>query len=150
MFPAPLIKFCHGLLNEGAARLDMPIGIVSRVYNDLYQVVAINSASGPLVEGACFPIQATYCRDVIKSGKTLAITEIDGMPGMRRHPLYVKMPLEAYISAPIFHDGEPWGTVNFTSINIRAPFSPEEIRLVEGYAAKIAEKLGEMDHSPNL
>ncbi len=148
MFSAPLTDFCHSLLNKGATRLHMPVGIVSRVYNDVYQVVAINSASGPLVEGACFPIQATYCRDVIKSGKTIAITEIDGTQGMRLHPLYVKMPLEAYISAPIFHDGKPWGTVNFTSTKIRDQFSPEEIELVEGFAAKVAEKLDEIDSTP--
>jgi GAF domain-containing protein len=148
MISNPLTEFCHGLLNKGATRLHMPVGIVSHVYNEVYQIVAINSASGPFVEGACFPIQATYCRDVIKKGKTIAITEIDGTLGMRRHPLYVKMPLEAYISAPIFHGGKPWGTVNFTSTKIREPFKPEEIELVECFAAKVAEKLDEIDRAP--
>ena len=148
MFPNPLIHACHELVNEGAEQLNMPVGIVSHIYNDVYQIVTINREMGMLINGAVFALSDTYCRDVYKSDATIAITEIDGHPGMGRHPLYVNLPVEAYISAPIHHAGAVWGTINFTSTQLRKPFSKQEQKLVEGYAETISQLLADID-KPN-
>jgi GAF domain-containing protein len=149
MIPTQLIESCQILVNEGIEQLKMPIGIVSHIYNDWYEIVTINSEIGEFIGGALFPLSSTYCRDVFRSQKTLAITEIDGVPGMKRHPLYVSLPLEAYISAPIRHNNEVWGTVNFTSPKYRNAFSKEEIQLVEGYADRISQWLPDIDQPEN-
>jgi GAF domain-containing protein len=148
MFPEPLIHACHEIVNQGVEQLKMPVGIVSHIYNDVYQIVTINREMGVLVNGAVFALSDTYCRDVYRADATLAITEIDGQPGMVRHPLYVNLPVEAYISAPIHHAGAVWGTVNFTSTELRKPFSTTEQKLVEGYAEQIGRFLDEID-TPN-
>ena len=145
MIPKPLIDFCHTLVNEGVKKLDMPVGIVSHIYNDLYEIVTINSEMNEFIGGAVFPLENTYCRDVYRTDKTIATTEIDGEIGMKLHPLYVSLPVEAYISAPIHHEGQVWGTVNFTSSKIHPPFSKENIECVEAYAATVSEWLDHID-----
>ena len=145
MFPESLIHDCHEIVNEGVEQLKMPVGIVSHIYNDVYQIVTINSEMGVLINGAVFSLNDTYCRDVYRSDALLAITEIDGQPGMVRHPLYVSLPVEAYISAPIHHAGEVWGTINFTSTKLRKPFSKAQQKLVKGYADKISQLLAAID-----
>ena len=129
------------LLDEGVAKLGLSIGIFSHVYGGIYQIVAISSSVDGWVAGATLPVEDTYCRDVVRSGKTLAITGIAGTPGLGGHPLYVKIPLEAYIGAPVFCDDRTWGTVNFTSFRLHAPFTREDRRLVEGYARILAEQI---------
>lgn len=148
MFYKRLGKSCHSLLDEGVARLDLSIGIVSHIYNGLYTVVAINSEVGGLVTGAVFPLADTYCREVFETGKTLALTEINGVPGMRLHPLYLDIRLEAYLSTPIFHKEKVWGTVNFSSAKLHKPFTQEDRALVEGYALTIGQWLDEMSAPP--
>jgi GAF domain-containing protein len=145
MLPKKLIDSCHELINRGVNHLDMPVGIVSHIYNDLYEIVTINSEMGGLIQGAVFPLSNTYCRDVYRAKKTIAITEIDHVLGMQRHPLYVSIPVEAYISAPINYNGSVWGTVNFTSAKIRPAFTKAEIKLVEQYAETISQYLAKID-----
>ncbi|ADE54503.1 GAF domain-containing protein [Coraliomargarita akajimensis] len=146
MFPKSLSDYCHHLLADGLKQVHMPIGIVSHIYNNNYEIVAIEANRCLLRDGALFPLNDTYCRDVYRSGETIALTEIDGVPGLQRHPLYVKMPLEAYLSAPIHHHGFVWGTVNFTSNDFRnRPFSRKEIQLCESYATLIQHKLCDLD-----
>ncbi|MGJ8653399.1 MAG: GAF domain-containing protein [Opitutaceae bacterium] len=148
MFHKELRVSCHQLLDEGVKRLDLPIGIVSHIYSGLYTIISINSEVTGFVAGAIFPLNNTYCRDVFESGQTKAITDIEGVPGMRLHPLYLNLPLEAYIGAPIFHNGSVWGTINFSSTQIHAPFTSGNIALVESYAHAIGAWLDEIDAIP--
>jgi GAF domain-containing protein len=145
MLPKKLIDSCHELINRGVNDLDMPVGIVSHIYNDLYEIVTINSEMDEFIQGAVFPLSNTYCRDVYRTDKTIAITEIDHVLGMQLHPLYVSLPVEAYISAPINYNGSVWGTVNFTSAKIRPAFTKAEIKLVEQYAETVSQYLAKID-----
>ncbi|MDQ8208726.1 GAF domain-containing protein [Coraliomargarita sp. SDUM461003] len=149
MLHQQLRKSCHSLLDEGVERLDLPVGIVSHIYNGLYKVIAINSEMGELVDNAIFPLEKTYCRAVYESQETLAITSIDGIAGMRLHPLYLELPLEAYLGTPIMHKGRVWGTVNFSSSKLHAAFTDRDRALVEAYAATVSEWLAAMD-APKL
>ena len=149
MFYKQLSQSCLRLLDEGVDQLDLSIGIVSHIYNGYYTIIAINSEVGDFVKDATFPLEKTYCREVFESGKTKAIAEIDGVPGLRLHPLYLELPLEAYLGAPIRHHGEVWGTVNFSASKVHKPFTRQDKALVEGYARTIAGWLNEMDSAPS-
>ncbi len=145
MIPKQLTDSCNELVNQGVKQLEMPIGIVSHIYNGQYEIITINSEIDDFIQGAVFPLSNTYCRDVYQTDKTIAITEIDHVLGMKLHPLYVSLPLEAYISAPIHHNGCVWGTVNFTSAKIRPSFGNADIELVEQYADTISKWLTDID-----
>ncbi|WPJ95806.1 GAF domain-containing protein [Coraliomargarita algicola] len=136
---------CHRILDAGVKQLDVPIGIVSHIYNGLYRVIAINSEMGELVENAVFPLEKTYCRDVYQSGKAMALTDIDHVPGLRLHPLYLSLPLEAYIGAPIIRKDSVWGTVNFSSSKLHDAFTEQDLAYVESCARQVSELLADMD-----
>ncbi len=132
-------KLALGVLDEGRRRFDAMLGIVSRIQGDTYEIFAVSSATGIPEAGDRYPLSAVYCRDVVQARRSIAITEIDGVPGLCLHPLYDTVPCEFYISSPILVGGRVWGTVNFTSLARRAkPFSDQDIAHNESAASRIA------------
>ncbi|MDX9994951.1 MAG: GAF domain-containing protein [Rhodocyclaceae bacterium] len=135
----PLRPLCLDILEEGRRRFDAMLGIVSRISGDTYEIFAVSSMTGIPETGDLYALDAVYCREVVRQRTTVAITQIDGVAGMRLHPLYDTIPCEFYISSPIFLEGRVWGTLNFTSLEKRdGPFSPEDIAFNESRAARIA------------
>lgn len=142
MLSISLRKQCEPFLKEGCEKLNLSMGVVSHIQGDSYQIAAVLCDTGVFVAGEIFPLGDTYCRDVVSSKKTIAITDFEGVKGMQRHPLYHILALEAYISTPIIVKGLVWGTLNFSSMRVRDhEFSAEEIEFVESSAAKIATLL---------
>jgi len=138
-------KLYDKILSEGLHLFSMSMGIVSHIKNDTYLIVAVKSSSNVFIAGEAFPLQDTFCREVIDSCQTVAITEIDGQPGLSNHPLYEGMLLEAYISTPIYKDGKVWGTLNFSSMKIKdEPFTSDEIVLIEERAKQISNALSKV------
>lgn len=133
-----------GILIEGRHRFGAMLGIVSQIHNGTYGIFAASSATGIPEAGDRYPLTAVYCREVVECGRTVAITEINGVQGMRLHPLYDAIPCEFYISSPILVRDEVWGTLNFTSFAKRdSPFSAEDIAYNEANAMKVATALAE-------
>ena len=121
------------------------MGIVSHIENDEYEIVAVKSLANVFVSGESFPLHQTYCREVYSTGKTIALTEIDGKPGLRCHPLYKDLPIEAYISTPILKHGVIWGTLNFSSYILKShPFSDNDIEFIESSAKRISLALSDI------
>jgi len=119
------------------------MGIVSHIHDGKYDVVAVTSETGIPELGDSYPVEAVYCREVVEKNRTVAITEIEGVKGMSLHPLYDAIPCGFYISSPIFVNGKVWGTLNYTSLEIRdTHFTDEDIAYNEAKAATIATHLG--------
>lgn len=134
----------HNILSTGLEALSLTIGVISRIKNDLYEIIAIISDDNVFVVGEVFRLHDTYCREVIEKRETLVLTEFDGFSGLHKHPLYTQIPLEAYISTPIYKNGMAWhgmawGTLNFSSKHIKHDtFKREDISLVEKLAKQIS------------
>ena len=142
MNTAELREICVGALREGRQRHSLAVGIVSHIYDDKYAIFAVDSETGIPQAGDVFDVQAVYCREVIESKRSLAITQVDSTPGMRLHPLYEYIPCETYISSPLIVDGEIWGTLNYTGFEVREiPFSASDIAYNETQAAFIASTI---------
>lgn len=145
MEPYKLQNLYNAILTEGNNMLSTTMGIVSHIENDEYEIVAVKSIANVFVSGESFPLFQTYCRDVYSTGKTIALTELDGKPGLECHPLYKNLPLEAYISTPILKHGVIWGTLNFSSmIQKTSPFSDSDIEFIESAAKRIALAISEI------
>lgn len=142
MTGAELRHWCEGFLKDGRKRLAGDIGIVSRVQGDGYTIVAVQAKNNVFCAGDTFWLQETYCREVVRTGNSVALTEVGGEQGLQCHPLYMPMMLEAYLAAPIFFQGEVWGTVNYTWIRVRSEsFSDEDIAFVEKQGRAISDAL---------
>lgn len=145
MEKSELQRLYDEILTEGNNIFSTTMGIVSHIVNDEYEIVAVKSISNVFVSGESFPLNQTYCRDVCSNGKTIAITELEGKPGMQCHPLYNNLPIEAYISTPILKRGIIWGTLNFSSMILRSqPFSDSDIEFLESSAERISLALSDM------
>lgn len=141
---ALLNNLCTAILEEGRSRFGMMLGIVSRIDGETYEIIAVSSDTGIPHAGDLYELNTVYCREVFLKKRTVAITEIDGVAGMRLHPLYDAIFCEAYISSPIVRDGKVWGTLNFTSLDKRkTPFSDEDIAFNESQAARISSAIAE-------
>ena len=142
MIDSSVKAFCKEILDEGLEIFDLSLGIVSKVENNIYQIVAVMPEDGVFQAGELFDLKDTYCREVIETGSTVALTQLGKTPGLCKHPLYSGLSLEAYIATPITIDGKVWGTLNFSSMKIRdQEFSKEEIDLIQSRAESLAEKL---------
>ena len=145
MKPAELHSLCNEILADGNNRFSTTMGIVSHVEDDEYEIIAVKSIANVFVSGESFPLSQTYCRDVCSTGKTIAITELEGKPGLQCHPLYKDLPIEAYISTPILKHGEIWGTLNFSSMVLRSqPFSDSDIEFIKSSAQRISFALSDI------
>ncbi len=135
------------MLVEGKRRHGLAVGIVSRIRDSIYEVIAAHSDTGIPQSGDFFNLNATYCQAVFTGRQTVAITEIDGEPGMCLHPLYQDIPCEAYIASPILVDDRVWGTLNYTSFDVRDnPFSSRDVDFNETQARQIAAAIRQ--HEP--
>jgi len=137
---------CQVILETGMKRFPVSLGIVSRIYQNKYEVYSLSSSDDVLKYGDVFDLDNVYCRDVYKNKKTIAITEIDNVPGMKLYPLYELIPLEIYISSPINVNGQVWGTLNFSGFEIsEIPFSTDDIQFNEDQAGRIASAISNLE-----
>lgn len=129
-------------LKIGSEIFNLETGIVSKIVDKEYIVMGTNITDGVISKGMVFDLEGTYCFEVYSSNKSVALTSIGTNKKMCKHPVYMAMKLESYISAPIFVNGQIYGTINFTSLNIRdIGFYPYEIEMLEIMATNIGKML---------
>lgn len=138
---------CQDMLQLGREAIGLEMGIVSHIKDDLYTIVAVDSDGGVFVAGETFQLKDTLCREVVGTGKSMSISSYKDSLGLKEHPLYQSLKLEAYIGAPIVVNGAIWGTINFTSLKLRpAGFSENEMEYVLDCAHSIGTML--IDNAP--
>lgn len=126
-------------LAMGNQELSMTLGVLARIKNNNYELVAVQSNSGAYISGENYRLGNTYCREIFEQRKPIATIKIDNSPTALSHPLYRSLPLECYIGAPVFHQNKPWGSLNFSSMAQRdKPFSQSEIEMVNSLAANLS------------
>ena len=128
-------------LQAGCEMLGLSTGIVSRVKNHIYQIVAVKSPLN-LQIGDEIPCVDTYCAEVIETKTTVSFAEVGQIESMQNHPVYQNLKLESYIGTPIFVSGNLFGTLNFSdTIPKKAKFTRGEIKIVELMARDIGQEI---------
>ena len=131
------------LLSLGVRELAQTLGVLARIENDNYEIIAVQSNSGAYVPGEKYALGNSYSREVFEQQKTIAVTSKEYSSLQLHHPLYRSLPLECYIGVPLSLHGKPWGCMDFSSIAQRdEPFSTQEIELVESLANETAQLIG--------
>ncbi|WP_081192873.1 GAF domain-containing sensor histidine kinase [Halomonas sp. BC1] len=104
----------------GCDYLGMQIGIVSRIEQGVFEVVAVQAPQHvPLSSGQCLPLANTYCDMTLAQPGVLTI-EHAGQSSARHHPCYNAFGFEAYIGSAIHLSEQVFGTVSFSSAAPRA------------------------------
>ena len=122
----------HTYIQAGIDIFGLETGIVSEITEGkTYRVCDVVSPFDGLEKDQIFPLADTYCREVFESQEVLGFPKVGALSYMACHPVYVNMKLESYLSAPIFVDGNLFGTLNFSSTAIREHgFSVHERNLI--------------------
>lgn len=99
--------------------LNLPIGIVSRIADDRYfvQHYFAQDAVG-LTQNQEFKLGVTYCDLTLKNKGVTAISDMANS-AYSGHPCFKDFQLASYIGAILYVDGEKYGTVNFSSLDVR-------------------------------
>ena len=101
-------------LRLGAEHFRMPLGIISRIEGEQYQVLVQVSPEGAVSDGQQFELGDTYCSLALQQDEPLAITHMANSPH-RRHPCYRLFALESYIGIVVRVAGKPFGTLAFAN-----------------------------------
>ena len=120
-------------LATGCQMFGLATGIISRVKDSIYQIVAVNSPWDlDLKVGYETLCTDTYCAEVDDTQTTISFAEVGNIESMANHPVYYNLNLESFIGTPIIVNGELYGTLNFFNTAPRdAEFSTEETFLVQ-------------------
>lgn len=104
----------QGILEMGCQVFHLPIGILGKVENEQYEVVAVTSPGQSIAKGTMAPLGHTYCRNTLETDGPIGI-EHAGESEWRTHPAYGESKLEAYLGTPVHVGTTVYGTLNFSS-----------------------------------
>ncbi|MEG5234610.1 EAL domain-containing protein [Microcoleus sp. AT9b-C3] len=129
-------------LTAGCLMFGLSMGILAEVENENFIVRAAKSDLEYFVRGLELNLGDTYCAAVIKLNKTVAYSHIGADIEMREHPAYQNCQAESYIGTPIFVNNKTYGTLSFSSREIKQrKFKYEEIEIIELMAQSIGKIL---------
>ncbi len=122
------------LLRLGLSYYDLEHAIVSQIQDDVYTVRFAVSENPELGPGLTFDLGDTYCVHTLKTGAAMALSCVADSE-IAAHPCYELFQLESYIGIQVVVNGQPYGTLNFTSSSPRkTPFTPEDIDFIHLFA----------------
>ncbi len=129
------------LLALGTELFDMPMGIISHINGESYQIKYVKGPEWAPKPGTILNLGNTYCALILKDNEPTAISNV-GASEIAVHPCYKDFCLESYIGIKLSVGDEPYGTLNFTSPDIRqTPFSHTELSLMRLFANWISSEL---------
>ena len=132
-------------ISTGCNIFELSTGIVSQIEDQIYKVVAVQSPMEEVYAGFETLCQYTFCAEVIEKQQTVAYFNVDEIPQMQNHPLYLNFQLKSFIGTPIFVNGMLYGTLNFVSVSPPSKdFEPYKREIIELMARDIGQSIATM------
>lgn len=118
-------------IEAGLKAFELDLGIIARIQNDSYTIVAVSPNDMKINRNDCFQLKDTYCSEIIRQKKAIGLHQIGQDETMCKHPAYQRMKLESFIAAPIWVNGGIYGSINFTSPIIGTkPFTSKDLEFI--------------------
>ncbi len=127
-------------VEQGAATLDMPIGILSKVEESVIEIVEIHEPGRGLASGLTCALESSLCQSVIESNNVVSSVNFEDFLGDMPNWMASFEP-RAYIGTPVYVDGKIFGTLSFLTDDKRAEFSDSETDFVNLLAQWIGATL---------
>jgi len=122
----PFPQRLKALLENGCRQFGLPIGILSHIYDDKYEIIQIVIPNETIRPGDILDLGNTYCRETVKASGPVGFVHA-GASDWKTHPCYREFHLETYIGIPVVAGKEVYGTLNFSSPEQReTPFTDTE------------------------
>ncbi|MDR9436398.1 MAG: response regulator, partial [Thiohalophilus sp.] len=129
------------LLAYGCDQLGLQHGVLAHIEQGQHTVLYACSSDATLHEGQSFPLEETYCGQMLKNQALTAITHV-GLSGWSQLSCYQQYRLESYIGTPIYTGGQLYGTLSFSGYEAReTPFTQAEQELVQLMAQWLSMEL---------
>ncbi|NJR61311.1 MAG: PAS domain S-box protein [Cyanobacteria bacterium CRU_2_1] len=127
-------------LELGCRCFDLDIGIFSQIEEDCYELMAVHGQEN-LQPGDVFDLSQTYCAVTINSAEPIGF-EVARESEWMAHPCYQAFRLEAYLGMRVVVNGQPYGTLNFSSLAPRPrQFTTADRELIQLMAQWIGNAL---------
>ena len=117
------------ILAMGCQQFALEVGILSKVENECYRLVAVRSSSSllDLAVGDNFSVEPT-CELTIQARQPFRFEQNRDL----QHPCYLDTNPQAYLGTKVMVAGEVYGTLEFSSINPHPePFKTIQLELIE-------------------
>jgi PAS domain S-box-containing protein len=117
---ASLQKKLQTILALGCRNFKLPIGILSKIDGDNYEIVEIVAPEpyrAQFIKEQPCQLDHTYCHDVIESEEPVYITKVSSTKE-HSHPCYQKWKMETYIGMKVMVEDQLYGTINFSSPDV--------------------------------
>ncbi|ESA35723.1 pas domain s-box [Leptolyngbya sp. Heron Island J] len=129
-------------LETGCQILGLETGIISQITGQTYTIRSVHSTLTSLAADQSFALANTYCAAVVQKHQTVTYKHVGSLATMKGHPVYQSLHLESYLGTPIWVNGEIYGTLNFSSTQIRDQnFSCHEQEIIELMAQSLGRFL---------
>ena len=129
-------------LTAGCLMFGLSMGIMAEVEKEIFIVRAVKTDLGYFARGLELNLRDTYCAQVIELQKTVACSHMAAKIESLAHPAYQKCKSESYIGTPIFVNNKIYGTLSFSSAEIKKKdFEYQEIEIIELMAQSIGKIL---------
>ncbi|MBD2517018.1 PAS domain S-box protein [Nostoc sp. FACHB-973] len=102
------------LLTMGCQVFNLEFGILARVENSRYEVMAAQSPNNTLKKGDIFDIKQTLCCEVLDTNEPLTI-EHTGASRWHNHAAYTAFGMESYIGTRVLVGDQVYSTLSFSS-----------------------------------
>ncbi|QUX95734.1 hypothetical protein C0J08_10050 [Marinomonas sp. CT5] len=121
----------QNILRVGVEHFSLPIGLISSINGDVYQVEYSCTPNGEVLPGAQFELGNTYCVHTLDSDLPTSYFHT-AISDIKEHPCYKNFGLEAYIGIVLYVDGKRWGTLNFSSPEpMSQPFGEDDYEVMK-------------------
>jgi len=121
------------LLEIGREELGTDYGALSRIEGDDYVFEVVDAADGTIAAGDVVPLSTTNCEVVASEEQTLVAGDVArDAPELTGRAGYTEWEISCYVGAPVFVDGEIYGTFCFYDTDSQSDqFSEWEVTLVD-------------------
>jgi diguanylate cyclase (GGDEF)-like protein/PAS domain S-box-containing protein len=131
----------NALLKLGQEVFILPLAIVSHVVGERYIVEHISGPEGAPTPGTEYLLGETYCCHTLTANGPTGFDHV-GESDIGNHPCYINFGLESYIGVPLLVSDERYGTLNFSSPDIRKePFTSIDYSLIQLFAQWIGNEM---------
>lgn len=129
------------ILQVGVEHFALPIGLISSIKGDVYEVHYSCTPNGEVLPGAVFELGNTYCVHTLGSDLPTSYFHT-AISDIKEHPCYKGFGLEAYIGVVLYVNGERWGTLNFSSPNPKSqPFGEDDYEVMKLLAQWVGNEM---------
>ncbi|MCJ8283330.1 MAG: PAS domain S-box protein, partial [Rivularia sp. ALOHA_DT_140] len=132
-------------LQVGCQMFNLATGIVSKVNNSNYYIVAVESPLD-LEVGYKSPCVCNYCEEVVENLSTVIFNGLEDSKLIKNIPGCFDLKLESLIITPIFVNSNLYGAFIFCDTTPReSEFTEEEIKIIELMAKDIGNSIASVE-----